>query len=200
LILHAGKRYKFNGGRARLREAVRHIPAKRQETLMINTCVKTAMSILLVGFVSVAITPARQAANSEGDSAGVKQAVADWIDAFNHHDAHAAAMLYSEDADLTNMNEVNYHGRPAIERLYQTIFATRLKNAHRTAVVKRIRFLTPSLAAVDCDWEMTGATDTSGAALPLRQGYLVLTMTKENGRWVMAQFHEPEFNLPVPAK
>src|SRR5215467_3883820 len=170
---------------------------------MIKTFIKASLCILLfvllAGLVSVSASRA-QDANSGGDAAGVKQAIAGWIDAFNSHDVHATTMAYSEDADLTNMNEVNYHGRQAIEQLFQTIFSTRLKNAHRTAEVQRIRFLTPTLAAVDCDWEMTGVVTDTGAAAPPRKGYLVLTMTKQEGRWLITLFHEPEYNLPVPTR
>jgi uncharacterized protein (TIGR02246 family) len=164
---------------------------------MIKSYVKPALSILLVVFLSLAISQATPA-NTDADSTAVKQAIADWIDAFNRHDAHATTMAYSEDADLTNMREMNYHGRKEIEELFQTIFATRLKNAHRTAVVKRIRFLTPTLAAVDCDWEMTGVTGDDGSVVPPRKGYLVLTMSQQNGRWLITLFHEPEYNLPAP--
>ena len=164
---------------------------------MIKIYLRTAASILLA-FISFTISQAK-AANTEADSVAVKQAIADWIEAFNHHDAHATTMAYAEDADLTNMLEVNYHGRKEIEQLFQTIFATRLKNAHRTAVVKRIRFLTPTLAAVDCDWEMTGVVANDGSAVPPRKGYLVLTMTQQDGRWLITLFHEPEYGLPAPA-
>jgi uncharacterized protein (TIGR02246 family) len=165
---------------------------------MIKTCVKAAVSILLLVSLSLVISPAKEPANTDADSAAVRQAIADWIDAFNHHDAHATTMSYSEDADLTNMREVNYHGRKEIEQLFQTIFATRLKNAHRTAVVKRIRFLTPTLAAVDGDWEMTGVTADDGSVVPPRKGYLVLTMTQQDGRWLITLFHEPEYGLAAP--
>jgi len=166
---------------------------------MIKTYMKFAASILLLASLPLTISRAK-GANGDADQAAVKQAVADWIDAFNRHDAHATTMAYSEDADLTNMLEVNYHGRKEIEQLFQTIFATRLKNAHRTAVVKRIRFLTPTLAAVDGDWEMTGVTANDGSVAPARKGYLVLTMTQENGRWLITLFHEPEYGLPAPAQ
>ena len=164
---------------------------------MIKTWLKSAASILLLASLPFTISQAK-AAQSDADQAAVKQAIADWIEAFNRHDARATTMAYSEDADLTNMLEVNYHGRKEIEQLFQTIFATRLKNAHRTAVVKRIRFLTPTVAAVDCDWEMTGVTTNDGSAAPARKGYLVLTMTQENGRWLITLFHEPEYGLPAP--
>jgi uncharacterized protein (TIGR02246 family) len=165
---------------------------------MVETCTKAALSILLLVSLSLVISRAKEPVNTDADSAGVKQAIADWIDAFNHHDAHATAMSYSEDADLTNMREVNYHGRKEIEQLFQTIFATRLKNAHRTAVIKRIRFLNPTLAAVDCDWEMTGVTADDGSVVTPRKGYLVLTMTQQNGRWLITLFHEPEYGLAAP--
>ena len=164
---------------------------------MTKTCAKAALAILLLVCMFITLSPARQPAAGDSDAA-VKQAIAGWLNAFNSHDAHATAMFYSEDADLTNMREENYHGRQAIEKLLQDVFATRLKNVHRTAVVKRIRFLTPTLAAVDCDWEMTGVLTDNGTPVPPRVGYLVLTLSQQNGRWLITLFHEPEYNLPAP--
>src|SRR5215469_1687312 len=104
---------------------------------MVQICTKAMFSVLLIALVSLGFSRADEPTKgSPESSAAIKMAVADWISAFNRHDAHATTMAYSEDADLTNMIEVNYHGRQEIEQLFQTIFATRLKNAHRTAEVK----------------------------------------------------------------
>jgi hypothetical protein len=53
--------------------------------------------------------------------------------------------------------------------------------------------LTPEIASVDIDWEMTGAKAADGSDIPLRKGLLEPVMTKQNGHWEMTVFHESEF-------
>ncbi len=162
--------------------------------------VEEILAILIFVSFPLAISRAQEPSNTGAASVAIKQVMADWVDAFNRHNAHASAMLYSQDADLTNMRQVNIHGRTKIEQFLQNRYATRLKNAHRTAMVRSIRLLTPAIAAVDCDWEMTGAKGDDGSDSPPRKGYLVLTMTQQNGHWLITVFHEPEYGLAAPTK
>jgi uncharacterized protein (TIGR02246 family) len=131
---------------------------------------------------------------SMADSAAIKQSVAKFIENFNRHDAHAAAMSFSEDADLTNVRGAVTHGRKAIDELYVGLFQGRLKDAIRTVAVTNIRYLTPEIASVDCTWEISGTRADNGSMMPVRHGILVLVMTKmTNGQWIMTVYHEPEF-------
>jgi uncharacterized protein (TIGR02246 family) len=136
---------------------------------------------------------AKQQESASGQSDAIPQTVAAFIEAFNRHDPTAVAMLFDEDADFSNVRGETVHGRKAIEQLYEGIFAGRLKDAHRTATVKSIRLLTPAIALVDADWELTGTKTDAGADLPLRKGILILVMSKRNGKWSITTFHEPEF-------
>jgi uncharacterized protein (TIGR02246 family) len=87
----------------------------------------------------------------------IKQVVVDWSDAFNRHDAHAVATLFTEDGDFTNPQGIHRKGRKEIEERFTTTLGGPIKSAHRTDSVRSIRFLSPEIAAVDVDWEMTGA-------------------------------------------
>jgi hypothetical protein len=60
-------------------------------------------------------------------------------------------------------------------------------------MVKSIRFLTPELASVDADTEITGTKTADGSEMRPRQGLMTTTMTKQSGRWCIAVFHEIEF-------
>lgn len=130
---------------------------------------------------------------STADSAAIKRSVANFIENFNRHDAHAVAMSFAEDADLTNVRGMATHGRQAIDDLYVTLFQGRLKSAHRTVSVTNIRYLTSKIASVDCTWEISGTRADDGSIIPFRHGILVLVMTKQNGQWIMTIYHEPEF-------
>lgn len=138
--------------------------------------------------------------NKDADSAAIKQVVARFSEAFNHHDPQASATLFAEDADFTNMRGASDHGRTEIEGLFKGLFSGRLKDAHRTDSVKKIRFLNPDIALMDADWEMTGAKGADGEDVPLRKGLLDWVLTKQNGQWRITVFHESEFPGPAPTK
>jgi len=129
----------------------------------------------------------------DADSAAIKQCVAAWEDAWNRHDAHATAMRYVEDGDFSSTTGIPSHGWKELEDHYTAIFTTFLKDAHRTDTVKSIRFLTPEIASVDIDWQMTGAKTRDGQDVPIRKGLLTWIVTKHNGQWMITIYHESAF-------
>jgi len=72
--------------------------------------VKAALAICSVLFLAVGVIGAQKQANMDQDSAAIKQSVAAWEDAWNHHDAHATAMRYVEDGDFSSTTAVDSHG------------------------------------------------------------------------------------------
>jgi uncharacterized protein (TIGR02246 family) len=155
------------------------------------------MKMALVVFVFVAFSTApawaQMSSSQEADSAAIKQCVASWEDAWNRHDAHATAMAYVEDGDFSNTTGVPSHGWKELEAHYDEIFTTFLKDAHRTDTVRSIRFLAPDVASVDIDWQMTGAKTRDGKDIPVRKGLLTWIVTKHNGEWKIAIYHETAF-------
>jgi uncharacterized protein (TIGR02246 family) len=153
-----------------------------------------AAATALVLVLSVAATRAQeQAPGSEADAKAIKQVYAEWYEAFSRHDAHAAAMTFTEDADFTNMRGVHNHGRKEIEAHLAMIFAGALGSARRTDAVRNIRFFSPELAEVDADTVISGTKAADGSEVPPRKGLMVTTMTKKDGRWFISVFHEVEF-------
>ena len=161
---------------------------------MIRTWVRAAFAVILLASFSFTISPARgQSKSTEADSAAIRQVIADFLDAFNHHDAHAWAMPFAEDGDFTNVTGLYIHGRKDFEARFAELFASRLKNSHRTATVRHIRFITPDVAAVDAEWELVGSKASDGSENPVRKGLFNLVMTRQNDRWVFVVFEESEF-------
>ena len=134
-------------------------------------------------------------ADSKADEIAIKNLVAKWNECFSRKDAHACAMLYTEDGDFTSVRGDSDHGRTNVEKHYQLVFSTFLKNAHRTDTVRSIRFLSPTIASVDSDFEMTGATapNSNEPAKAVRKGLLTWIVTKQNDQWYIAIFHEFDF-------
>lgn len=160
---------------------------------MISGRVTLAGAILLMVSFSFAARSAQKKENTDSDAAAVKQVVASYDDAFNQHDAHAIGALFAEEGDFTNMRGASKHGRKDIEQNYGNLFSGGLKNSHRTDSVKSVRFLSPEIAQVDADWEMTGTKAADGSDNPTRKGYLDWVVTKVNGQWQIVIFHESEF-------
>lgn len=160
---------------------------------MISIRAKALLAAFLLVSFSAAISRAQEKPGMDQDSAAIKKSVAAWEDAWNNHDAHATARSYVEDGDFSSTTAVDSHGWKELEVHYNDIFTTFLKNAHRTDTVRSIRFLTPEIASVDIDWQMTGAKTRDGVDIPNRKGLLTWIMTKHNGQWMITIYHESAF-------
>lgn len=160
--------------------------------------IRKSLRAALAAFVLISIFAAFRLAKAQSnaaDDAAIKQLVANFSASFNNKDAHACAMLFADDGELTTVRGETTHGRADLEKHYQTVFSTFLKNAHRTDTVRSVRFLTPTIASVDTDWKLTGATSPNGTepAPAVREGLLTWIVTKRDGRWSITLFHELDF-------
>jgi uncharacterized protein (TIGR02246 family) len=140
---------------------------------------------LLAGMVS-AQTPA-------SDEKAIRQLAADFVDAWNKHDAHAFAQTFTEDADFTNVRGDSAHGRKTVEDFHAPRFAAGFKNTHLTGDDVKIRFLSSDFATVDIRWEMTGAIETDSTPIPLRKGLMNWVVSRHGDRWLIAVMHNQEF-------
>ena len=128
--------------------------------------------------------------DEDKDRAAIAQTVDRLLGAWNKHDAHAFAMTFTEDADFTNVRGVHAHGRANVEAFHAPIFETVFMDSHQTAKIRSIRFLTPGLAAVDVDWEMTGARFQDGSTRPDRKGLLNWVMARQaDASWLIEIMH-----------
>ena len=153
--------------------------------------VATVFATVLFSFAGVSAQ--MQPKVSEADAASVKAVVAGYDDAFNKHDAHAVGALFADEGDFTNMRGASKHGRKDIEQNYGNLFNGALRIVHRTDTVKNVRFITPEVAEMDADWEMTGAKAADGSDLPVRKGGLDWVIAKVSGQWLIVVFHESEY-------
>jgi uncharacterized protein (TIGR02246 family) len=130
----------------------------------------------------------------QGEEA-ITKLLADFIVAWNKHDAKAFSMVFAEEADFTSVRGVSVHGRTEVEKFHAPRFATRFKDTHQTITEVKIRFINLDVAAVDAWWEMTGAKNREGKEIPLRKGLLNFVITREDDKWSIAVMHNME--LPV---
>jgi len=161
---------------------------------MNRTPVGATLAVIFLALFSLLVLSVQAQSNSsDADSAAIRQVVAGVIDGFNHHDARAWTAPFLEDGDFTNVTGLTLHGRSKIEERFKGLFATRLKDAHRSATVRHIRFIKPDVAAVDAEWELVGSKTDEGSERPVRKGIFTWVMVKQDGQWKFADFHESEF-------
>lgn len=128
------------------------------------------------------------------DEEAIKKVLADFADAWNEHDAKAFSLVFAEDADFTNVRGTSAHGRNEVEKFHAPLFADRFKDTNQKIAKIKIRFIRPDVAAVDAWWEMTGAKNAEGQAVPPRKGLLNFIMTKESNMWLITVMH----NMDLP--
>lgn len=136
------------------------------------------------------------------DRTAIAQTVQRFLDAWNTHDAHAFALTFTEDADFTNVAGAHARGRDNVEAFHAPVFAGIFKESHQTAKIRSIRFLGPDLAAVDVDWEMTGAKSPDGTLRAYRRGLLNWVMARQpDGAWLIKIMHNTDLtSYPPQAK
>jgi uncharacterized protein (TIGR02246 family) len=150
---------------------------------------------LLFAFSFLFLIPSARAQSktSDDETAPIRQVIDEFLAAFNRHDARAWAMPFGKDGDFTNVSGLTRHGEKEVEERFQKLFATSLKDAHRTVTVRHIRFVKPDVVAADAEWALTGSRATDGSENPVRKGIFTWVMVKKDGRWMFADFHESEF-------
>ncbi len=135
----------------------------------------------------------------EKDRAAIAQTVANFVSAWNLHDAHAFAATFTEDADFTNVVGTHASGRENVEAFHAPMFAERFKDSHQTGQIRSIRFLRPDLASVDVDWQMTGAKTPDGVPRPPRKGLSDFVMARQSdGSWLIQVMHNAELSNSAP--
>ncbi|MGA2015920.1 MAG: SgcJ/EcaC family oxidoreductase [Opitutaceae bacterium] len=163
---------------------------------MRRTYVAFALILILPTFaVSQTVGEKPAITTNTKDEEGIRKVLADFEEAWNRHDAKAFSMVFSEDADFTNVRGQGSTGRSAVEKFHATPFATFFKDTHQEIMETKIRFIKPDVAVVDARWEMTGAKSPEGQDRPLRKGLMNFVMTRENGTWFITVMH----NMDLPA-
>jgi uncharacterized protein (TIGR02246 family) len=135
-----------------------------------------------------------------GDEAAIAQTLQRFVDAWNSQDARAFALTFTEDCDFTNVAGTHAHGRENVEKFHAPVFATIFKNSRQTARIRSVRLLVAGLAAVDVDWQMTGAVSPDGRPRPERHGLLDWVMARQaDGSWLIQIMHNTDLtNMPGP--
>lgn len=163
--------------------------------MRIARCVLFCMLAMAIS-VKCATAAAQSASGPIQDTP--EKVVQNYMDAWNTHNVHAVAMTYTEDCDFVNNFGDVTHGRAGMEATFGPFMTGPYAATVQTGHVRSVRYLKPDVAAVDVDWEMTGAKNPDGTPRPTRKGIHSLILVKQSdGNWLIAVMHVHEFtNTP----
>jgi len=147
---------------------------------MRNFATLAAVMLLALGF------SAGRGHASAADEQAIRQLYTSYDEIWAKADAKAMAQFWAEDAYHVEPDGRVVTGRAAMEKELADRFAGDLKGTRSKQSLDGIRFITPDVAVVDASYEVTGAKDAEGKALPPMQGRYVDIWVKKGGRWHIA--------------
>jgi uncharacterized protein (TIGR02246 family) len=110
------------------------------------------------------------------DEAAIRQHIQEHADTLNQGDPKAYATHFAPDADTMGVGGVS-KGRENIEQTVQGLLAGPFQGAKWKIQIDSLRFLTPTMALLDC----TGYATTMAGPPTKLSG--VSVMVKEDGQW-----------------
>jgi|SRR5215468_1408458 len=125
----------------------------------------------------------------------IRKAYADFIAAWNVHDPHKMAAMYTIDGDILEPDGATAKGRAEVEKHYTEEHAVAFKNTELKLTVDSVWFVTGDVALVDGTYLVVGAVDPNGQPLPPRKGLLTSVLIKEDGVWHIAASRSM---IPIP--
>ncbi len=161
---------------------------------------KFPVALLSIVITASEIAPGVAAApDDDTQTAAIHVLVARLAEATNAKDVKAFGSVFAEDGEFTNPVGMSVKGRTAIEQFHAALFSESNRpsfaHAHLTVLDTSVRFVRSDVATVDVKWEQTGAISPEGKPWGTRRGILSCVVTRDNGKWWIAVWH----NLELPA-
>ncbi len=142
------------------------------------------------------------------DEEAVRKVVNGFPEAWNRHDMNAYEALFTPDADFVPVTGTHMKGRESIQlnhafthgaipadsagvTLPKSAYGI-FKTSNLTYKQIDVRFLRKDVAVAHAQNELVGDARTKNA----RHTLVVMILTKENGRWLIAVFQNTEINRP----
>ena len=154
--------------------------------------IRVVLAALLLTSAACAMSSALIASPvSQEDDAAIKQLVTNFANTFSSHDAHAVAQFFTVEAVYsTGGGPDTFHGQKAIEDHLAPLFVAGLKTIIMKISVRDVEFVTPNVAIVNSDVDLSGLKRPDGTDAPAPVGFFDWVVVKQNGRWLIAGFHE----------
>lgn len=143
--------------------------------------------------------PARTgtATSSANDEVAIRALIGQIEQGWNSHDGDAFAAPFAADADYVVVDGRYLVGRAAIAEGHRHLFATVYRDSHSTAAIQGVRFLRDDIDVAHVRWSLVDRLDGTERR---GQSLTTLTLTRDQGRWSIATFHNNRIVEPGSAR
>ena len=123
--------------------------------------------------------------------------------AWNAHDIHAYAALFSQDADVVNVLGWHWRSRAELEQKLGRAFTSVFAQSQMAIANVSVEYLKPDVAVAHVRWTMTGAFSPTGSSANVpEQGIQTQVLLRRSGVWRITHFQNtnalPERPFPRP--
>ena len=157
----------------------------------------------IVAAIGLALSAQTHAASSvSADTVAIRAVEAKQEAAWNAHDAHAYASLFTEDGDLVNVLGWWWKGRWQVEQKLGGAFAFVFARSAMRIEDVSVRRLSSDTIIAHVRWSMTGALSPDGSGTNIPQHGIQTQILKRVGKnWLIAAFQNtngaPERPFPT---
>lgn len=155
-----------------------------------------AAALALTAMVNITAA-AHEPPDRAAEMAAVRGVGAALVDDWNRHDMKSFASLFTEDAQFVNVIGLWWHSRAEIQKAHEALHATRMRMSHLVASESVVHLLSPEVAVLLQQWQLTGDTGIDGVTLPMRRGVMSLVTVKAGGQWHIASAQNTDI-VPLP--
>lgn len=132
-------------------------------------------------------------ARDQQDEAAIRAIIAAQVEAWNAGDGSAYGKDVAADASFTNLFGMVMYGAPTFIERQRKVLATFYKGTTKHHAIRRIRFVTPDVAIVDIDNELSGVKSMpAGITVPadgILRTQLMEVVVRRSGRWWIEAYH-----------
>jgi uncharacterized protein (TIGR02246 family) len=127
------------------------------------------------------------------DETDVRKVVADFADAWDHHDAKAMAALHTEDVNFINIFGEWWKTRSEVERNLTRIHSEGGGMAHSTMKIRieQVTFPATNVAIVHGIVELFNAPPPT-----LGENHFIRVIVKQHGKWLISSFQNTRIGPP----
>ncbi|MFN2427984.1 MAG: SgcJ/EcaC family oxidoreductase [Candidatus Binatia bacterium] len=116
----------------------------------------------------------------------IRDLYGDFVKAWNKHDVETMAARWAIDGDQVEPDGQVAKGRDEVAALLKRQHTGVFKNTTLTLTVKSVWMISDNVALVDGTYELTGAQEPDGTAVPARKGMLTSVLIQERDTWSIA--------------
>lgn len=140
------------------------------------------VAVIAAGNTSVL---AQNLSDQTGDSTGALALVANYVAAFNNHNADALTSLFAEKADFVDPRGEWSEGRAMIAERIGRAFSGYFRNVRMTEDTSTIKFISPDIAVIHYQWTISGQINPDGSIGEPFHGITIFVGKREDGQWLI---------------